>query len=543
MLYSECALHIVNCLAVMIDSIGHLTDLQLSLYTAHPRFQPIHEEIRAMLDRILADPEPSPASRLAQLRETISSLLQTIQAPSFDVHERTIYLLALICSIDQRICYEPLSEGTNRCRISLAPLLHQKTDAPILIEALNSNGADTNVYLHPKFPVSVAITQHGPDRSARPLAVRNALHGLNGKLCSILYYQPSETDSGKKRVVHSVILPERAERSAAGVSQPPEKTRILFAPLSDARHPLDMHCIEGNQLPYHIGQIPYRGITISGVADPDGIETRYQEDFMEACKQSPDIFFGPEMLATDSMAEIRNHTSPFLKELMKKAAYHHLRPPRLTILPTHWRDGCNRVLLFSETGRFLGDQFKMTPFVDEKNGLVEALDLSNASPGVLLIHMVNQQRVAIVICAEFLADPDYVQNFLCGQLGATLILIPSFSRGEQDFIARLPSLKPYGTTVIWGNCCAAVQPLPAKDGEGPDGKSSPPFQRIIGACSYAGMDVVDRFGSHAACRFCCRQQSYCFFVVDVPTRVAMEKPDSSSAPDIIHICSHPFPEN
>lgn len=142
-----------------------------------------------------------------------------------------------------------------------------------------------------------------------------------------------------------------------------------------------------------------------------------------------------------------------------------------------------------------------------------------------MIHMKNQQRIAIAICAEFIANPERITHFLCEQLCATLLLVPSYSNGERDFIDSLSTLKPYGTSVIWGNCCGAVH----------DDKPHAHMQRTVGGCSYAGIDCPNRFGTMAKCNFHCGTSSVCFFVVNIPTAVSQGKISPGSIPKIEHI--------
>ena len=193
-------------------------------------------------------------------------------------------------------------------------------------------------------------------------------------------------------------------------------------------------------------------------------------------------------------------------------------------MPTHWKNRENRLLIFDETGRHLGTQFKCTPYVDKKAHRMEALSQVNDS-NILMIHMKNQQRIAIAICAEFIANPERINHFLCEQLGATLILVPSYSNGERDFIDSLSTLKPYGTSVIWGNCCGAVC----------DDSPQMHTQRTIGGCSYAGIDCPNRFGTIANCNFHCGASSVCLFVVNIPTAVSQGKISPGSIPKIEHI--------
>jgi len=165
------------------------------------------------------------------------------------------------------------------------------------------------------------------------------------------------------------------------------------------------------------------------------------------------------------------------------------------------------------------------PYIDERNGQAEALEPPPTTE-VLIVHLENQQRVAFAICAEFLARPDFIRNFLCGKLGATLILVPSYTHGEQDFVDTLPILKPYGASVVWGNCCGAVT---SHDGGA--------VKRIIGGCNYAGIDGQSRFGSENLCKFQCGKCKTCFFEISIPTDICWDKPDSPQTPKVSHMYS------
>lgn len=138
---------------------------------------------------------------------------------------------------------------------------------------------------------------------------------------------------------------------------------------------------------------------------------------------------------------------------------------------------------------------------------------------------------SILSIAQSCTNPDRLlyAKALCQYLdqliGATLILVPSYSNGERDFIDSLSTLKPYGTSVIWGNCCGAVC----------DDSPQMHTQRTIGGCSYAGIDCPNRFGTIANCNFHCGASSVCLFVVNIPTAVSQGKISPGSIPKIEHI--------
>lgn len=455
-------------------------------------------------------------TNVQQLLERIHSILIIAQACTNT--DRLLYAKALCQYLDQLIsysddmCHSDCIWANNRIFLHcLVPVQSDRT--PVTLKSLNSNYLETGVCISPKFPVSNAINTTSTPPTPRPLASRNALYGINGSLLNVSY-RPYKTGSPE---VQHIILSERA--CLKDELHLPQETRITFSPLTDRS---DLLVTENCDLT--IAGTQYSGFEITRLADPPYIEERFKNIWLESCKVSPDIFFAPEMLSTDNMIRIENGGSAFLKPLLVRAAIEGWNAPRLTIMPTHWKNRANQLLVFDETGRHLGTQFKCTPYVDKNENRIEALSQTNGSD-VLMIHMKNQQRIAIAICAEFIANPERITHFLCEQLCATLLLVPSYSNGERDFIDSLSTLKPYGTSVIWGNCCGAVH----------DDKPHAHMQRTVGGCSYAGIDCPNRFGTMAKCNFHCGTSSVCFFVVNIPTAVSQGKISPGSIPKIEHI--------
>lgn len=446
------------------------------------------------------------------IRELITEMMDKSES------DRYVYAVAICQCMDQRICYanissDPLLEwdGSKMSLYRLVPI--RTAMQPVVTASLNQNHQKTGICIAPKLPVSGASMPGDSDGSTRRLSTRNALYGINGKLENVSYYPLTENTPS----VRHIILPEKLSQDEGKYI--PEETRIIFSPLTDRQ---DLLKTRGPILQI-INGIPCSAITVDRIIDPEYVEQRFTNSWLAACERSPDIFFAPEMLATDKMVCIEHGGSTFLRPLLKRAALKGWNAPRITIMPTHWRNGRNSLLVFDEIGTYLGTQYKQTPYVDEKNGQVEALE-EPPNTDILIIHLENKQRVAFAICADFLANPSFIRDFLCGKLGATLILIPSYTRGEQDFVDTLPILKPYGTSVIWGNCCGAVS---SRDNE--------PVKRIIGGCNYAGIDGQGRFGSESLCQFQCRECKTCFFEISIPTDICWEKPNSPQAPKISHV--------
>lgn len=491
----------INRMASALRVLAAARREQLQRLLAAAEGERIAAQVRARFDAAACGSEE-------ELLDTIDALLAEMQAAAGT--RQRIYAYAISLCMDQRITYDEGERVWKNGRLSLYSLLPIQSDKMgLVITSLNTNRGETGVCLAPKFPVSTAHRPGEEEGEGESLAARGMLYGINERLRCVSYYPWTE---GTPNVRH-IILPERLLREEGAL--PPKRTRIVFSPLTDRQGLLKtedaLQEIEGES---------YCVRSVAALTDDAHIERRFAESWLAACEHSPDIFFAPEMLATERMARVENGMSCFLRPLLKRAALSRRRPPRLTLLPTRWENGANALLAFDETGRHLGTQFKRVPYVNRREGYMEAL-AAPESTDVLLIHLKGYQRVAVVICAEFLQETaEYVSAFLCAQLGATLIVVPSYSPGEQDFMRALSALRRYGASVVWGNCCAA-----ATDAE-----------RIIGGCSYAGADELRRFGDACECGFRCDGCEVCFFMLDLPARLLLEKPSSPDAPSIFHVC-------
>lgn len=483
------------------------SEAELSLIKATDGYDTILESIRERFDGIRNKDAET-------LLGTINSLIDEMDNTIVD--QKPIYAEAICLCMDKRISYIENQVMWENGRIYLFDILPIQSDKPfILKKPLNSNWETTGVCITPKFPVSVAETYVDSKLIERQLSSRNMPYGINRALSNVGYYP---WDEGTPNVQHIIL----SDRRLPSTHHLVPKTRIAFSPVSDCDHLLDAE----NKPKTEVGGRTCTGIFINGVNEEQMLNQKYAQCWEKACAVCPDVFFAPEMIATDDMVFVDNLKSNYLKPLLTKIALEGKIPPRLTVMPTHWRNRANRLFVFDETGKHIGTQFKRKPFVNEKEHSAEALNTPPENTDILLIHLKNKQRIAFVICSEFLiGQEDYVSDFLCKKLGATLVIVPSFSQGEQDFATTISAVKRFGTSVVWGNCCGAV---PVKDEQ--------PIERIIGACSYAGTDEIHRFGSIKKCNSSCRGIQSCVFCVELPTRVEQNKPDAMPMPEISHLC-------
>lgn len=399
---------------------------------------------------------------------------------------------AEICRwMDRRIRYLAAAGSDG---FSIYKLLPYGGVQPICTDALNTNCNETGIQIHPRYAVTKFYDQEAG--RFRPLGNRDAFEGLNGQLQNICY-----THWDSRCAIHHVVVPYNY---AKGKEDGPLK--IAFCPMS-CKSTKELLKTRNTQL--ERSGILFNGIQVEGVKRARELRARFVRDWKSARDHGVDIVFGPEMLGMAELEACSGKYNRLLRQLYMESLAQKKKPPALTILPSFWREGLNTATVVYQDGSVLGVQPKYAPFVDVRKGRIEAL-VEQETRSLLMIHIPGAHRIAVMICADFLAiqSPE-ARRLICEELGATMIIVPAYSHGEQDFINLLPSLKNYGTTVIWGNCCGATV-LP----------------RIVGACSIAGTDGIARFGPECKCDGVCKSSQSCVFLVDLPMCFVRAKPNA-----------------
>lgn len=399
-----------------------------------------------------------------------------------------IQALCISVWMDQRLTYVSTADAKY---VSLYPLLPLRQDYPVCCDGLNSNASHTGITLHPKY--DVARIYDPIQNKPRSLATRDAFKELNGLFHHVCYTVGA---LGSIPVhVHDIVIPCEYE-----MGREDGQLRLAYSPLSN-----DPKLLNTTKRNVKIPGVGYMaGLHIDSINSSVLLYGRFQNSWREACKNQADIFFGPEMLGSDRLYKEENGYNSLIYELAREAQG---KAPLLTILPSQWKDGINQAAVVYRTGKVIGVQRKLTPFCDLAAHEAEAL-LPQQEWTLLLIHIPGLSRIVIMICADFLEmQHSGMRDLICGELGATLIIVPSYSRGEEDFVKVVSSLQSYGTTVVWGGCCGAVTGYP----------------RIVGACSIAGVDTLYRFGNECHCGNQCDHRG-CSFTIDLPLHLVQEKP-------------------
>lgn len=366
------------------------------------------------------------------------------------------------------------------------------------IGTLNSNYKETCIWINPKFGIRPAFNTDNKKKN-RSIANRDVFNGLNGTLAHISYMRWDGTKN-----VRNIILPPNRFKVKEG-----QYLRIGFAPFTDEKDFFKVTKVDRirNGISYSCEQYD--------INKPfSEVEKRLSADINLARKKNIDILFFPEMVGTKESCGKADNEGKWRKRidwLTEQYEKERSDTPYIVILPSYWHEGSNSSTIALYDGKILGIQEKHIPYRKKSDkdtqGALEGLK-EYTQEEYIIIHIPDVHRIAVVICAEFLEGKHIgLSDLLCGELGVSLIIIPSFSNGEQDFINALSSLTVYDTSIVWGNCCGPI-------------RSS---KKGIGGCSIAGSKIVEVFGKKAKCGNTCEGIEGCVFVVDLPLKQPIDK--------------------
>lgn len=410
-----------------------------------------------------------------------------------DENVRCMMAIALCLWLDLRITYELKENSENGARsyFSLSSLIQPSENKIEVIGFLNANYKETEIGIIPKYKVVVPHGVRNGVKVEKRIHNRDIFEGLNGKLENCSYTKFDKTKNVKNIIIPNTFLKYR------------QSLRIGFAPMSDSKD-----LLKTEDVVIQRDGIEHNAIEVALQDDGGKLSERFASDWSLACEEKVDIFFAPELLCSDEL-EMNDglYNTRIRRMTVDKIGIGEV-VPKITILPSYWKNNENKAFIIGADGEILGHQGKYIPFTDERNRKIEAL-LEKEEWITIIIHIPKVHRIAIVICAEFLSDKDRLQKFICGSLCATMVIVPSYSRGEQDFINILPGLAGYGTTVVWGNCCGAI--LGERE------------EKAIGGCSMAGDTRILKFGSECKCGFSCENVKACIYIIDIPLEFETQK--------------------
>lgn len=130
--------------------------------------------------------------------------------------------------------------------------------------------------------------------------------------------------------------------------------------------------------------------------------------------------------------------------------------PQLLIFPSIWSNHTNTCMIAGMDGTQIGCQQKQNPYTFPMEGTeTEAIEDLEPDNRILLFHIENIGRMAVLICKDFLLK-NY-RRIILDSLKGTLLAVPSFSTGSFDFEQVMHECCQYDCGVIWINCCSAMK--------------------------------------------------------------------------------------
>lgn len=421
-----------------------------------------------------------------------------------DVNQKTVSVIEFCKWLDKKITYS--EDDRNGLYFSIYRLIPIAGDEFVSIESLNTNCKETGICINPKYHVVTGYTYDGEKKRLLRSGNRDAFYGLNNELEHCNYVPWDE----KRKIINIIISDDLIGENQTNL-------RIGFCPMTDERDALILADTEIERA----GK-KFNGVCVEGIKDEAELLKRLINDWKYACEHGVDIFFAPEMLGTKLSEKEYDEYNEMISQLSDENVAEGKHVPILTILPSYWRDGYNSSTIVFQDGRIIGRQYKIIPYVDKKQKKIEALKELDKEI-IYLIHITNVHRIAVLICADFLGkNAEYQQNELGRYLEVSLVIVPSYSSGEQDFINLLQGVKCFGTTVVWGNCCGAVLDK----------------EKCIGGCCVMGGNASHTFGEACKCGYSCKDKSACCFTIDLPLGYERKKKGGDNMGDINHyLCS------
>lgn len=196
-----------------------------------------------------------------------------------------------------------------------------------------------------------------------------------------------------------------------------------------------------------------RYFEINGIKVPELISDHIQKSFRIACEQHVDILMFPEMLGIDELYTL-DHLD-FNTKMREIVRQEQGDVPHLTLMPSMWKNSQNYVNVHLASARRLCTQYKQNKYIFPGSQGNATENLRDTPKEVSLIHVPGWGRIAIPICIDFLY-PEY-RDWLVKTLKADILLCPSYSPGEYNFLQSIDSNAAYGVHVVWLNSCSALR--------------------------------------------------------------------------------------
>ena len=446
-----------------------------------PGCETLSEQVNFQLNSAIALGEDDLFLKLEELTAQINIL---------ETRERFWLAREIAIWLDHHMTYEPTLD--QHC-YSVNSILPISTEPITIIGSLNNNDEETGICIAPYFRATDLHSRFNVDVLHRSFN-RDVLFSANRELSNCRFY-PKKKDTA---ITHCICSSQQFGSSHPGIF------RVGFIPITDIPDLLTF-----NETVVDKDGGPAKERIFGEPRNPQIIETRLRNTLKAIAEMDLDLdlVYCPEMLGTKNMYEIdEDGILPYIDAIANECSSYNGILPRIIVLPSHTQDGNNICYITNGEGLYLGSQKKHKSYVDRREHYREALQEKNITQ-VSVIHIPGKERIVIMLCADFLeTDPESdIHRIVFKHLNPSLVIVPSYTMGEEDFVSALPSIRQYGSSGIWGTCCGSL-------------KTTKPY---IGAASIIGTKAIPKMGNACRCGNACGKNDVCLFYIDLPLDVYM----------------------
>lgn len=384
-----------------------------------------------------------------------------------------------------------------------------------MFSSLNGNAEETGILILPKVkkPATTYLKKNSADGSEKEVARKNAFEwsdNLNERL-NYVYYMCADQLNGyhvANYVYNFTFGDSKVNELRIGVAP------LINTKLYDTLDYDDTICATNE------AGLDCRYFNVNGVKVTPQITHQVEMSFHLACEHNVDILMFPEMLGVEELYDLDSTGfNPYLRRLSNLEQG---TVPHLILMPSLWRNNQNQVLVLLDSGRKLCTQHKQYKYLFP-GALGNATEnLKNIPKEINLIHVPGWGRIAILICIDFL-HAEYRQ-WLVRTMKADILLCPSYSPGEYNFLQCLDADADFGVHTVWLNSCSALH----------NAKTGAP--ELVGAVSTPSVSSQSRITRLIpTCGGDCAKG--CLFVISLPLNCAGDSNYENRTAQVLHVHS------
>lgn len=317
----------------------------------------------------------------------------------------------------------------DRAIVECYKMLNGFEDEVVVVESLNANREETDIYLLKKTRCKWASSQIG--------------NGLSGIL-HYFYYIDKRNMPGV--VIRNHILDSNLIQ---GIGK--NRLRVALSPVTKEKIVEFSEPYERKNEETGAFQKYFR---VNRIRNEQALMKMVLDNIYEAGKNNADILVFPEMLGTQSMLD------EVLEKLKQEADVH---IPALIVFPSIWEktendhNNKNQSCVILEGESILFSQHKYCDYKYYKDGKPVFEDINRDRDEADIIHMIHVEgigRICIIICFDYLDSEN--RKRIMENLIPTLVCSPSFSTGSFNFVVLAEKYFSEGCNWVWCNTCSAA---------------------------------------------------------------------------------------